>query len=360
MLLFNYEYENKLSVGCIGAGEHSYRNILPCFQYAPLELVALADHNSERGLAIAQQFGAKHFYPNHKAMLAKEELDAVFIVVGPDAEGKSRYPELASEALRAGFHTWIDAPPCSGADEISRFTDACLGSGGKYVVSGFKKMFVPAYLKVAEIIEDPGFGGVSTFSMRYPLSLPPQSKRDDSLVMSPFLEFVHPYSLLVRLFGECEGFTYMRSNLSGGFVMNLCYRSGIVGSLHLTGGQAATSPLERLEVIGNGANVVVENGTRLVYYRPGGMRGEGKHGREESYIGPDDTAPIIWEPEFSLGQLYNKQLFLEGYAGCIRYFAEQILENEILKYGNLVDMLHIMGVYSKICGAKEKEWNTAY
>jgi len=358
-MLFNYEYEKRLRVGYIGAGEHSYRNILPCFQYTPIELVALADPDADRGLAMARQFGARHFYPNHKAMLAKEEMDAVFIVVGPDADGRPRYPELASEALRAGFHTWMDKAPCSSSDDISTFSSACL-SKHKYMAAGLKKMFAPAYLKVAEIIKDPGFGGVSSFSMRYPVSLPPEDKRKDSRAMSPFLEFVHPYSVLTRLFKECKGFTYLRSDLSGGLVMSLRYSKDIVGTLHLTAGQSPTSPLERLEVIGNGANVVVENGIRLIYYRSGGTRGEGGFGRATSFVGPDHTAPIIWEPEFSLGQLYNKQLFLQGYVGCIQHFAQSLLEGDAPKHGGLMDILHIMSVYDKVRDGKEGEWISAW
>lgn len=355
---FNYEYQKKLRVGYIGAGEHSYRNILPCFQYAPIELVALCDHNQERGVAVARQFGARHFYPNHNAMLAKEHMDAVFIVVGPDAEGRPRYPDLASEALKAGFHVWIDTPPCASADDVNTFTLACMAQH-KYIAVGFKKMFAPAYLKVAQLIEDPSFG-VSSFYMRYPAALPPQEQRNDPKAMASFLEFLQPYSLLVRLFGECEGFTYMRSSVTGGVLMNLRYRKGVVGCLHLTAGQAATSPLERLEVIGNGANVRVENGVQFIYYRPGGQRGDGSYTRPESYIGLDDAAPIIWEPDFSLGQLYNKQMFWEGYVGCIRHFAERLLEGEAPRYGNLVDMLHIMQTYDRVRKAKENEWITPY
>jgi len=358
-MLFNYEYEEKLRVGYIGAGEHSYRNILPCFQYAPIELVAMADPDADRGLAVARLFGARHFYPSYRAMLAKEEMDAVMIVVGPDADGRPRYPEIASEALRAGFHTWIDKPPCSDSGEISIFTSACL-SKHKYLTTGLKKMFAPAYLKVAEIIADPSFGGASSFSMRYPLSLPPQGKRQDTKAMSPFLDFVHPYSLLVRLFGECQGFSYLRSEVSGGAVISFRFRRGVVGALHLTGGQSATSPLERLEVVGNGANVMVENGVRLIYYRPGGTRGEGRFGRAESFVGPDETAPIIWEPEFSMGQLYNKQLFLQGYVGCIQHFAQSLLEDEPPKHGNLTDILHIMTVYDRIRDGVENEWISAW
>jgi predicted dehydrogenase len=356
---FNYEYEKKLRVGYIGAGEHSFRNILPSLQYAPIELVALADHHPERGLAIARQFGARRFYPNHQALLNKEkdQLDAVMIAIGRDAEGRPRYPQVAGEALRAGFHTWVEQPPCFSADEVMGFTSACMAHH-KYIVTGFEKMFVPAYLKVLQIIEDPAFGGVSSFSLRYPLIMPAEDKRKDPLAMSSFLDFVRPYSLLVRLFGESQGFSFVRSNVSGGAVFNFRFPKDVVGSLHLTGGQAGTSPLERLEVVGNGANVVVENGTRLIYYRPGGARGQGEYGHVDSFIGPDEAAPICWEPEFSLGQLYNKQIFLQGYVGCISYFAEQLLADEPPRHGNLMHMLHIMNVFDKIKSSYENHWTS--
>jgi predicted dehydrogenase len=356
-MLFNYEYDKKLRVGYIGAGEHSFRNILPSLQYAPIELVALADHHPERGLAIARQFGAKRFYPNHQALLNKEkdQLDAVIIAIGRDAEGRPLNPQVAGEALRAGFHTWVEEPPCFSQDEVMGMTSACMACH-KYIVAGFKKMFMPAYLKVLQIIGEPDFGGVSSFSYRYPLMMPAAGKRGDPLEMSSFLDFVRPYSLLLRLFGESSGFSFIRSDVSGGAVFNFRFPQGVVGSLHLAGGQAGTSPLERLEVVGNGANVVVENGIRLTYYRPGGARGKGEFGRIDSFIGPDEGAPIIWEPEFSLGQLYNKQIFLQGYVGCLKYWSEQLVAGEPPRYGNLVHMLHIMGIFDKIKKGQENSW----
>jgi len=32
----------------------------------------------------------------------------------------------------------------------------------------------------------------------------------------------------------------------------------------------------------------------------------GGYGRQPNFIGPDAGAPLVWEPEFSLGKLYNK------------------------------------------------------
>lgn len=359
----NYEYGRKLRVGYIGAGEHSYKNILPCFQYAPIDLIALADEDKKQGLAIARQFGARRFYPKYEAMLDKEDkLDAVFMVLPLNEEGEPIYHQIAPKILRSGAHVWMEIPPTPDSTQVNKFTSACLSSR-KYVAGCFKRMFAPAYLKVLDIIEnDDSFGKLSSFYMRYPVGLPSEADREDPEKMAAFYEIIQPYSVLKRLFGEVREFCYVRSNSAkaGDVVVQMTYSNGLVGALHLTANQAATSPLERLEVVGTGANVIVENATRLVYYRSGGTRGEGSHGRVASFIGSDDRAPIIWEPEFSLAQLYNKQLFIEGYVGCIRYFAETILAGEAPKYGHLVDMLHIMSVHDKIRNGEPKKWVTAY
>jgi hypothetical protein len=43
------------------------------------------------------------------------------------------------------------------------------------------------------------------------------------------------------------------------------FLSGAVGTIHMTAGISGSGPLERLEVIGEGANVVVENGVKVTY-----------------------------------------------------------------------------------------------
>lgn len=358
-MLLNFEYETKLRVGFIGAGEHAVRNILPAFQYAPIDLVALADEDTERGLAVARMFGARHFYPKYEAMLAKEPMDAVFIVLPPDDKGKPRSVKVGVETLAAGFHTWVDTPPCWEADDILLWTAPAM-TKHKYIVTGYRKQFAPAYLRADFIRKTPAFGKACSYSMRYPVSLPPAEKRDDPKLVAPLFEVAHPMSVILRLFGEPEFYTYARTGVDGpgDIVVSLTHRSGVVGTLHLTGNQAATSPVERLEIVGTGANVIVENGARLVYYRAGGTRGEGEPGRVTSFIGGDDNAPIIWEPDLTLGQPYNKQLFLQGYVGCVQYFAEMNMKNAAPRYGSLVDTANVMGFIDDLRTGKEREWMT--
>src|SRR5438094_634840 len=118
MIRYNYEYERRLRVAYLGCGGHSFRNVLPCFQYAPADLVAVCDLQEARAAAFARQFGARRSYTDYVAMLAEERPEAVFIVTGYDRGGRPTYPQLAEQALRAGTHVWIEKPPAASAAEI--------------------------------------------------------------------------------------------------------------------------------------------------------------------------------------------------------------------------------------------------
>jgi predicted dehydrogenase len=324
MVRFNYEYERKLKVGYLGCGGHSFRNIFPCFQFAPLDLVGVCDLQEARAAAFARQFGARKHYTDYPAMLAEERPEAVFIVTGYDADGRPTYPQLAEQALRAGAHVWIEKPPAASAGEIRRLMEVERETE-RFVMVGFKKMFFPAIARAREIIGSEGFGGLSSISVRYPESLPPAEKRGDDRAMRGFLDHLsHPGAILYTLGGPIESLFFQREPRNGASIANLRFRSGAIGCLYQSAGRSGAAPLERVEAIGRGENLVVENGCHLTYYRRGG-RGEGGYGRAASFMGPDETAPIVWEPEFSLGQLYNKGLFLLGYAPEVLHFCETAL-----------------------------------
>ena len=74
-----------------------------------------------------------------------------------------------------------------------------------------------------------------------------------------------------------------------------------------------------------------------------------------SFIGPDEGAPLFWEPEFSLGQLYNKGLFLLGYAPEILAFCDHALRGEPPACAGLTDALAITRFYEAFLTAREGE-----
>jgi predicted dehydrogenase len=354
VIQYQWEYPERLRAAFIGCGDHAFRNLYPCLQYAPVELIAVCDRREERAREFARLFGAAAVHTNHRRMLAVARPQVVFIVTGYDADARPTYPPLAIDAMRGGAHAWIEKPPAATSADVEAMI-AAERETGRFTMVGFKKMFFPAIQKTAEIIARPEFGGVASIALRYPQSLPPPEKRAEPRAMLGFLDHLcHPASILQRLAGPVERFTYEREPINGGLAISLRFRSGAVGMLHLAAGSAGTAPLERLEVIGRGANVVVENGCRLTYYRPG-SRGEGGYGRSASFIGPDEGAPLHWEPEFSLGQLYNKGLFLLGYAPELLAFCEHALRNEPPPHAGLTDALAITRLYEAFLTAREGE-----
>ena len=343
---YSFEYERRLRVGFVGCGVHSWRNVYPTFQYAPIELVAVADPVADRAQAYARQFGATAAYGDYREMLERERLDAVFVVTNYDERGHPRYPQIACDALAVGAHAWIEKPPAATVEEVQQMLDAERRTG-KFIQVGYKKMFFPAVAKAREIISRTAeFGTPAQIYVRYPQVLPPPGERDlSNRRMVGFLDhFFHPAAIIHRLMGPVRTVSYTREPHNGGSFSTLTFENGAAGVMHLAAGQAGTSPLERLEVIGSGANVVVENGVKLTYYRKGG-RGPGGYGRASTYIGQDSDAPIVWEPEFSLGQLYNKNIFTLGYVPEVLYFCESILENRRPAYANLDDTLAMMHWY---------------
>ncbi len=353
---YNYEYDRKLQVGYVGTGEHSYRNILPALQYAPIDLVAIADHKTDRGVAVARQFGARRFYPNHKALLAKEtSLEAIMMVIGPDDEGRPRYPQVAAEALAAGFHVWIDAPPCLSASEISIFTNACIKKH-RYLAVGFARQFAPGYVQAADIMAEKEFGQVASYAFRFPLALPDMAHRRLDKGIAPFLPITGILALLAGLFGEIQSFSMAR-NASGSAVLTLLHTSGVPGALHLTAGQATSAPRERLEVIGRRASLVVDEGTTITYYRPVKSVSAELMGRQDRYLMGDlQSTPLLWEPHLDPNEPSTHHVAQTGYLGSIQSFAERLLSGQPPEKGTLVEALHVMTVFDKMRHAREMEW----
>ena len=340
---YQYEYEERIRVAYIGAGDHSYRNVYPSFQYAPVDLRAVCDVRKERAETYARMFGAARAYSDHREMLEREELDAVFIVTAYDSvTGRVQATDLALDCLRAGLHVWMEKPTAASVAEVLELK-AASAAAGKVVLTGLKKIFTPAVTKVKEIISSDEFGDVSSISVRYPQSLPPFEQRGDLNAMRGFLDHIyHPGAVLTHLLGPVERFSYEWEPVNGASVASLRFGSGAVGTLHLTAGSAQTSPLERLEVVGQDANVVVENTVRVTYYRPGARL---PYGRTASFVVDDAVAPLTWEPEFSLGVLYNKNLFYLGYVPEVVMFCESVLTGTPPAKGTLDDALAIMRLF---------------
>jgi predicted dehydrogenase len=309
-----------------------------------VDLVAICDLQPERAAHCARLFGALRAYTDHHEMLAAEKPELVFIVTNYDAQHLPVFPALAIDCLRAGAHVWIEKPPAGTAREVGDVIRVSAETG-RHVAVGFKKMFLPANLKAKVLSTRPEFGRVNCISVRYPQALPPYEDRFDNHKMVGFLDhFVHPHSVLRLLGGPLESLFVTRS-VSGTASVALRFKSGAIGNLILSHGQSRSSFFERTEVIGERENVVVDNNIRVTLYRSG-QRKEA-YGRCGDYFNltDDASAPLHWEPEFSLGELYNKGLFLLGYAPEVISYTTRLLEGKGPERGTLEDALELLRIY---------------
>jgi predicted dehydrogenase len=235
--------------------------------------------------------------------------------------------------------------------DVERLRAAINKSGKKFAV-GFKKMFFPANVRMKQIIQSPEFGRIRSIALRYPQYIPTVEElkyggtdRARWARRASFLDHLcHPVSLLQYLGGRTDSFYYLRAENGAGFAL-FTLRSGAAAAIHFSTSQSRSSPLERTEVTGDGANVVVDNNMRLTYYRPVRSETFRQYGRGSDFTGDLVEAPLVWEPEFSLGNLYNKGIFLLGYYNEIKHFCDAVLENREVDLGNIDDAEEGIRIY---------------
>jgi predicted dehydrogenase len=321
--------EPRIRAGFIGCGSHAFRNLYPALQFTPVELVATCDLDLDRAQAFARQFGARAAYADYHRMLDEETLDAVFLCTGYDERGRPLYPPIAVDVLRSGRAVWMEKPPAASCAEIEQMQEAARAAG-KQVMVGLKKMFFPANEKAKELMAAEDFGTPQLVMLQYPQSVPTVEQFAAYLkdgvrnAVQGFLDHLcHPVSLLIALLGMPETLHYARS-ASGAGLATFGYASGAIASIAMTHGASSNGGMEQTTIISDrGRHITVENNVRVTLHR---MPPLGYGSTPSFYAGGPDQVSAVWEPEFSLGQLYNKGLFLLGYYGEINEFARSILE----------------------------------
>jgi predicted dehydrogenase len=341
---YAHEFERRLRVCAIGAGRHPYFNTLPVMRFCPIDLVGIADLNPERAAAAARDFGAKNAYTDYKQMLLQEKPEAVFIVTSYGPDGRNYGYEIALEALAAGAHVWMEKPTGHSEEEVLHLK-AVADEAGLTVMTGLKKMFTPGVRRVREITSSPEFGVISSIYMRYPQPIAPFEERGDLKAVYGLLDHIwHPMAVVTSIMGRMESFTYQWEPTAQGSMHLMRFESGAIGTLHLAAGVSGSSPLEHLEVIGDGANVILDNGVDLTYYRPSDRVDYGG----PTYLVPNETAPLSWSPEFSHGALHNNGNFLLGYYDEILHFCESVLADRPVAGGTLDQVLEIIRMFDAI------------
>lgn len=121
------------------------------------------------------------------------------------------------------------------------------------------------------------------------------------------------------------------------------FASGAIASIILAEGSSSNGGMEHTTIVSDkGQHITIVNNTRLTLHRTPPL---GYGDAPSFFTGSPDQASSVWEPEFSLGQLYNKGMFLLGYYNEINEFARCILEKRPPKKGTLEQAWQVTRVF---------------
>ena len=73
----------RLRIGVIGAGRIAAGSHLPCLTRFPDVDVVLCEVDAARLATVAAQYGIAQTYSDHRELLARERLDAAFVLTPP-------------------------------------------------------------------------------------------------------------------------------------------------------------------------------------------------------------------------------------------------------------------------------------
>ncbi len=250
----------EMRVGIIGAGVLASSRLSPCLHTLPVTLAAVCDLDREKAERNAAKFSGRAVYTDYTEMLARENLDAVMICVGPDWHSR-----LAVAVMKAGLPVYTEKPPAiSSADAREMLTVS--RQRGVACMTGFKKRFAPAYRKAKEATASAAFGTPSLLSIDYACG-PTYTNEPGDFRKEFLLDFtVHILDISRYLAGEvAEVYAATRDRLT--YAVHLCFTNGALGVLALTANRDWGVSTEKVELTGGpGQFLNVDNSVSYVRY----------------------------------------------------------------------------------------------
>lgn len=150
------KFDKRLKVGIIGTGWIAESHVLSYKNMPDVDIVAGADLIPGKAEAFFKEYGVENVrcYPNHKAMLDAEELDAVSVCTYNKA-----HAECTIYALEKGVPVLLEKPMCVTLDEAVAIMRAEKKSG-KVLSIGFQPRFDANMQMIKKIVESGELGEI--------------------------------------------------------------------------------------------------------------------------------------------------------------------------------------------------------
>lgn len=234
------------------------------------ELVGIADPDESRlGDAVARYGGDP--YPDHRALLQRDDLDAVVVM-----SETARHRELVEAAAAAGKHVLCEKPIATSREDGVAMLAACRAAGVKFQTI-FPTRFNPPAIALRRAVRDESIGRPLAVKATNPGKMPPGWFGDPALAGGGAVmdHVVHVADLLrwtfdqevVRVYAEVDTRLHAESAVDDVGVLMLTLSDGLTASLDASWSRPATWPTWgglTMEVVGERGVIAMDAGAEVV------------------------------------------------------------------------------------------------
>jgi predicted dehydrogenase len=154
----------KVKVGVVGCGVVATAYYLPyLMNMDSVELVAVCDRFETRTRACTRLFGAKQQYLDYDEMIARADIEAVFILTAPGT-----HVPFTLNAVQAGKHVLLQKPMATNLPDAWRIAEAVRQAGVKAVIEPSSGTPLdPDMALLRNLVKKGVLGDVQWFSLAY-------------------------------------------------------------------------------------------------------------------------------------------------------------------------------------------------
>lgn len=136
-----------MDFGIISTANIGVKAVIPAIQASDHEVVAIASRDGERAEAVAADFGIERSYASYEALLADDDLDAVY-----NPLPNSLHAEWTKRAADHGRHVLCEKPLAVDAAEARDVAEYC-AEAGVTLMEAFMYRYHPRTERAAELAE---------------------------------------------------------------------------------------------------------------------------------------------------------------------------------------------------------------
>lgn len=303
--MLRQSYKSKYAF--VGIGNHSTNNLYPVINYLHIPLKYICCKSPSKLHMIEEVFPHVRATTSLDEILADEEVKGVFVSVSPEA-----HFSIASKVLENGKALFIEKPPCLSTAELKQLTE--LQKRAKVLaVVDLQKRFAPAIQILKKELQR--CKGTKTYNLKYLTGAYPEG---DSL----FDLFIHPLDCVTCLFGKSE--VRGMESINGQTLMLMLKHADATGILELSTGYTWSDAQESMTINTDKGVYTLEQLDSLNFrQKPHCFCGIPL---EKVFTHKKVTTELFGRNRF-LPLMPNNQIFIQGYYGAIKSFADAVEGN---------------------------------